>query len=331
MFEHAAIVAEAAQGYEGEPSLAHMLVHAAADGGADLVKFQLVYADELATPAYQYYSLFKGLEMPDAVWQAVAETAAARGIGLAFDVFGPRSLDRALALGAAAVKIHATDFFNAALVSRALARASHVLLSAGGIHTDEIAQFVAAAGARADIVTLLYGFQAEPTPMADNNLARLRALRERFPTLRLGFMDHADGDADEAGWLGALALPFGVSVIEKHITVDRDWKLEDYVSALDPSSFRAYVKRIRAAEAALGSASLALNDAELAYRRRAVKVLVASRALEPGVELHDADLRPLRAPTDANRQPIHRAADAIGRKLARPVGSGEALYFEDFL
>ena len=66
------IIAEAAQGFEGDPLLARLLVRAAARAGADAVKFQLVYADEIATPSYKYYDLFKKLEMPAACWKDVA-------------------------------------------------------------------------------------------------------------------------------------------------------------------------------------------------------------------------------------------------------------------
>ena len=59
------VIAEAAQGFEGDPFVARLLVKAAAAGHADMVKFQLVYADELATPEYAYYGLFKQLEMAD--------------------------------------------------------------------------------------------------------------------------------------------------------------------------------------------------------------------------------------------------------------------------
>jgi sialic acid synthase SpsE len=323
------IVAEAAQGFEGSPALARLLVGAAATGGADTIKFQLVYADELATPAYAYYALFKQLEMESTEWAAVVKDADDSGLRVAFDVFGPRSLDLALELGAAAVKIHASDFFNTALVGPALARAPRLFLSAGGITTDEIGEFLSSAASRAEAVTLMYGFQAEPTPTADNHLSRLRSLRERFPALKLGFMDHSDGDSDESGWLGALALPFGITVIEKHITIDRALKLEDYGSALASPEFRRFVDRIRAAEAALGSSSLELTVSELAYRRRAVKVLVAGRTLPEGSAIGAGDLQALRTPTDDTRRPLHRAADAIGRRLGRQIAAGEPVYRED--
>ena len=329
MSERVRIVAEAAQGFQGSPDLAKLLVRAAAEGHADVVKFQLVYADELATPDYQYYPLFKQLEMSDGDWGDVAADAKAAGLRLAFDVFGMRSLDAALALGAAAVKIHASDFFNETLTSAALARAPEVLLSAGGITVDEIAAFVKSAGARARSITLMYGFQAEPTETADNHLRRLQSLAERFPGLKLGFMDHSAGDSDEAGWLGALALPLGATVVEKHITLDRALALEDYVSALAPADFRRYVERIRAAQTALGSPGTDLSAAERAYRGRAVKSVVTTRGLTAGGVIQAGDVALLRASGAAPARPFHRIADIAGRTLARDVAAWRPLEPED--
>jgi hypothetical protein len=42
------IIAELAQGFEGRPEQARLLLRAAAAAGADAAKYQLVYADELA-------------------------------------------------------------------------------------------------------------------------------------------------------------------------------------------------------------------------------------------------------------------------------------------
>ena len=51
------IIAEMAQGFEGSFNQAKLLVKAAASAGANAVKFQLVYADELATNDYLHYNL----------------------------------------------------------------------------------------------------------------------------------------------------------------------------------------------------------------------------------------------------------------------------------
>ncbi len=323
------IIAEAAQGFEGEPRLARLLVRAAKAGGAHAVKFQLVFADELATRDYPYYDLFKGLEMPDSVWRQVADDAAAAGLGLVFDVFGARSLDLALALGARGVKLHASDFFNRALVSAVFARAPHVYLSLGGIDYDAIAALVESNPLPSGRLTLMFGFQGEPTAIEHNHISRLAALGRRFPGIDLGFMDHSDGGSDEAGWLGVLPLAFGVRVIEKHITVDRALALEDFMSALDASAFAQYVARIRTAEQALGNPALELSPPEREYGQRAVKSVVAARALTAGTQLDAADVTALRAPQPKGRTVLRQIEAVLGRTLRADIGAGHPVCRED--
>jgi len=324
------ILAEAAQGYEGEPTLARLLVRAAARGGADMVKFQIIFADELAVPGYRHYQLFKQLEMSSEAWHKVAEETARSGIAIAFDVYGERSLSLALEVGASAVKIHATDFFNHALVEAALRSAPQVYFSAGGIEIDEVDEFLRRHAPYAqDKLTMLCGFQAEPTAPGDNNIARLAVLRQRFPSLPFGFMDHAEGESDEALWLGVLALPYGITAIEKHITIDRSLQLEDYVSAVAADNFSRYVKRIRLAEAALGTSDLTLTEAERAYRRRAAKVVVAIRHVPRGNIVRATDVRLLRASLDENQRPYHRLEAVVGRPTKREVAPERPVLEED--
>jgi len=326
------IIAEAAQGFEGDPTLARLLVRAAAAGRADAVKFQLVYAEELATPAYEYFGLFQSLEMPDAAWKNVAQEAAKHGLQLVFDIFGPRSLELALALGAAAVKLHVSDFFNEPLFDAAVHSSPHLYFSVGGITATEVDnrlnRYDPAARSK---LTMMVGFQAEPTKLEDNHVKRLETWRRRFPDLRLGFMDHANGDSDEAGWLGMLAVAFGVCVVEKHITLERTLRLEDYVSAATPTEFARYVHRLRSAQAACGSEVLELTEAERLYRQRALKTLVASRDIPPGSRLGIQDLRQLRTPLDPCKEALRSFGDAVGRVLVRGIRRNEPIYHDDVI
>lgn len=323
------IVAEAAQGFEGDLTLARLLVRAAAAAGADVVKLQLVYADELTTPLHRHHELFGNLEMPDAAWMTIAADARREGVGLAFDVFGPRSLDMAVACGAGAVKIHASDVFNDPLIDQAVERAPHVWVSIGGVAPEEVAGILERRGSARDRVTLLYGFQAEPTPTADNHLARLGALRAAHPDVALGFMDHADGASDEAGWLATLALPFGVRMIEKHLTLDRALGIEDYVSAVAPHTFRAFVARVRAAEDAIGSPRLELSRGEREYRRKALKVAVAARPIAAGSVIADGDAVLLRTAMPESGTPLLRVREAAGRTARRAIAQHEPILMED--
>lgn len=67
------IIAEIAQGYEGSAKLTELLTIGAIESDADSIKFQLVYADELATQDYKYYDLFKSLEMKISISPIFAE------------------------------------------------------------------------------------------------------------------------------------------------------------------------------------------------------------------------------------------------------------------
>ena len=79
------------------------MIKVAAKAGADSVKFQLVYADELSTPDYQHYQLFKDLEMEEVQWK-LNEYASSLGTKLIVDVFGEKSLVTAENIGINLVK-----------------------------------------------------------------------------------------------------------------------------------------------------------------------------------------------------------------------------------
>jgi sialic acid synthase SpsE len=207
-----------------------------------------------------------------------------------------------------------------------------VFLSLGGVRPDEVDAELAALGQERsgpDRLTLLIGFQAEPTRVTDTRLARLASWRTRLPHQAFGYMDHTDGAADESGWLAALALPYGIAAIEKHITLDRPLEIEDYVSALAPSDFSAWSRRIRLAEDALGAADLTLVEAEEVYRRKALKVVVAAVDLAAGATLAASDVRLLRTKMPDLGEPALRIDDVVGRRLQTAVAAGAAVMMGD--
>ena len=137
------IIAEIAQGFEGNFEQSKLLIKAAAKAGADSVKFQLVYADELATVDYQYYTLFKELEMEEAQWKWLKDYADSLGTQLIVDVFGEKSLATAQNIGINTVKVHGTDVTNLGLLE-AISTSSieKVVLGVGGAYWGEIEQAI---------------------------------------------------------------------------------------------------------------------------------------------------------------------------------------------
>ena len=325
------IIAEIAQGYEGRADYCDFYVRAAAKAGADAVKFQIVYADDVAEPGYQYYDWFKKLEMDIAVWKATKARAVEKNILLFTDVSGERALRVAETIKPDGIKIHSSNFFNRSVIRKALDIAPHVFVSLGGVAEDEIGRMIAEVkGWNAlDRLTLLYGFQSEPTPVENSNLARLPLIRKRFPNIGLGYLDHVDGKDPDRLHVSVMAMTLGVDWIEKHLTLSRYLEVEDYVSALEPDEFADYVATIRRLEGAFGPADMALNPGEKRYRDKALKKIIAARAIEKGHAIALADLEFKRTPRIPEYSGFHDPAQVLGRKPARNIAAGDPILAED--
>lgn len=328
------IIAEIAQGYEGDPAQAKLLLAAAAAGGADAAKLQLVYADELATPDYEHYALFSKLEMADPVWKELGEFAKNKGIGFFLDVFGDRSLALAADIEADGIKVHSTDMGNPGLLA-AIGRSAigEVLLSVGGCSLDEIDDALSLVGKKN--VTLLLGFQGYPTPADANQVRRLALLASRYggrQNLRLGFADHADPESDLCGMLPALALGAGAVVFEKHLTLAKSMKLEDHESALNPDEFAEFSAALRECAQSLGSVSeteefLGMRQSERLYREKTRKHVVARTRLSVGTLVSASDIALKRT---SAKDAIQDARMVIGKRLCRSVERNAPLTPADF-
>jgi len=325
------LIAEVAQGYEGDIAKAQLLVKGAVRTGADAVKFQLIYADEIGTPDYQHYKLFSALEMPQKAWRKVADDIKAGEAKLYFDVFGERSLQEAIELGADGVKIHTTDFYNTRLIRMALDTLPRVFISLGGISTTELEEFIDFYKISPNQqVCFMYGFQAEPTPVEANNFRGLETLKKYFPDHQFGFMDHTAGDSDDALFLALVTLAFGIVCIEKHISLDRTLQLEDYVSALAPQKFQGFVQRVRWSEKALWTGRLEIMPMEREYRRKAMKVVVANQMLHRGQVLEEDDLVLKRAANPDSISAFYRLEQVVGRTLVHDLQPNQQI-LEDTL
>jgi N,N'-diacetyllegionaminate synthase len=318
------IIAEAAQGYEGKPELAALLVKAAAAAGADAIKFQLVYADELATPDYEHHELFKSLEMPDAVWHSLKRVADEARIALYLDVFGSRSLALAQTLACGAVKVHSTDMANPRLLDEiAASEVPLVLLSSAGCTPAEIDEALALFAARE--LVLLHGFQGYPTPRDANCIARIAMLRERIAASGVhgvvGFADHAPADDPQRFLLPAAAMGAGASVIEKHLTLAKIMKFEDHEAALSPDEFAEFVVQMRACFGAIGTRD-AMHASELEYRTKTRKHVVALEDIEAGAYIEARALGLLRT---SNPAPIYAVREVSGRRAKTRIPRGSAV------
>ena len=132
------VIAEIAQSYEGSFDDAKALIVAAAKTKADAVKFHVFFADELAVPSYEHYTLFRRLEFTAGQWGELAALAQSHGLLFAADVLGTDGLRVLTQIGADVLKIHATDMENLSLLRAVGATGKPVLLACGGATSGEI-------------------------------------------------------------------------------------------------------------------------------------------------------------------------------------------------
>lgn len=314
------IIAEAAIAHEGVLDRALLLVRAAGAAGPDAIKFQIIVADELATPDYKHYETFRRCGLGLEAWRQLVQAAYEAGLRFYADIFGEASLKLARRAEVDGVKIHSSSIVNLPLISAASRAFKRLYLHCGGAEVREIESAVKACADTRCELTLLVGFQAEPTPPEENHLRRIPVLKTRFPDCQIGFMDHTDGTHLLRGRLALVALGLGADCVEKHLTLDRCLKLEDYIAALSPNEFSEFCAEVRAADLALGSGSLDVTPAERHYAAQYRKRVVAVADLPAGTRLGYEHLTTKRVGGMETRTDLFDRVDVVvGRTLRSPV------------
>lgn len=176
---------------------------------------------------------------------------------------------------------------------------------------------------------LMHGYQAFPKlagapggPPArgvrskELELWRIRQLAETFPQARVGLADHLAGDDRMAIEAPAIAAVLGATVIEKHITLDRNEHREDYYSSLEPHEFREMVDSIHNAVTAVGVDRREMGEGERGYQREIKRTALAARDLPAGMVLRSEDLKLAR---DGSYEGSARATRLLGQPLLQPI------------
>jgi N-acetylneuraminate synthase len=318
------IIAEAGVNHSGNLDTALALVDAAADAGADIVKFQTFNANATAGRAarkadYQQratgaaesqLAMLQRLELPQAAHHELIAHAKARGIEFLSTPFDPPSLAFLLSLDLPRVKIGSGDLTNAPLLHTLAKAGATLILSTGMATLGEVEEALGVlahgyCGGKdapgiaafrsawrdptsrqhlAEKVSLLHCTTEYPCPPTDVNLAAMQAMRTAFG-LPVGYSDHTDGFE-----ISLAAVALGATIIEKHLTLDRNAEGPDHAASLEPGDFTRMVSAIRNIERAIGDGIKTPKDSEIGNIPIARKSLVAARPLRAGDVLRADDI-----------------------------------------
>ena len=325
------VVAEAGVNHNGDVALALSLVDAAADGGADAVKFQTFRTDALVSRAapkagYQVETtggaesqrdMLARLELTLADFARVQERCAKRGVVFFSAPFDEASADALERLAAPLFKVPSGEITNLPFLRHVAAKRRPMIVSTGMSTLAEVGEAVAVIRAAGDPpVALLHCVSAYPAPPAEMNLRAMDTLRERFG-VPVGLSDHTLGLE-----VALAAVARGAAIVEKHLTLDKAMPGPDHRASLDPGEMAALVRGIRTVESALGDGDKRPTPSELDTRRVARKSLVAARALRAGERLTEDAVAVKRPGTGIPPAELSRA---VGRRLRRDVAADEVL------
>lgn len=287
------IIAEAGVNHNGDLETAKKLVEAAAEAGADFVKFQSFKTDSIATASapkagYQLTSsedadgqktMLSRFELSRQMHIELISHCRARKIGFLSAAFDLESLDMLRELGLEIFKVPSGEITNLPYLRRLGSFGKPVILSTGMADMEEIKaalSVLAEAGLAREQITLLHCTSEYPAPLSAVNLRAMLAMSERFGTAT-GYSDHTNGIE-----VPIAAVAVGACIVEKHLTLDRDLPGPDHRASLEPDEFAAMVRAIRNIEIAMGDGTKRPSAGESRNKQVARKSLVASRLICAG-------------------------------------------------
>jgi N-acetylneuraminate synthase len=296
-------IAEIGVNHNGSMDLACQLVDAAVEAGANAVKFQAFDSDKLVTndaPQAEYQSRNMGAkksqkEMLDSLalspeeFRDLKDYCKIRKIDFLCTPFDEENARLIVDLGCNAIKIGSGDLSNHLFLVRLARLGLPLILSTGMSNENEVREAVAAirSSGNAGLILLqcVSNYPASPETM---NLRAMQSMEDAFH-LPAGLSDHT---LDDVVALAAVAL--GASVIEKHLTLDRNMQGPDHAASLEPSEFATMIQKARIVEAALGSGRKIPVSGEDRVAMVARRSLAAAVDIPPDTEIAEEHLTALR-------------------------------------
>lgn len=350
------VIAEAGVNHNGSLTRAKELVKAAAQVGADAVKFQTFAAEKLVKPTaakadYQIghstgttqFEMLKDLELSSEDHCVLSKLASDLGIEFMSTPFDLESLTFLVdAIGVKRIKISSGDLTNLPLLHAAGRTGLPLLISTGMATIEEIRLGLGATahgretcGSNQITRPSLDAFEGVLTAEESTTLlcdVTLLQCTTEYPakdheTNLLAMRTLADefslrvglSDHSLGSHLSVAAVALGACVIEKHLTLDTGAPGPDHRASLNIDTFTELVSSIRSVERALGSGLKSPSQTELKNANLVRRGLYAARDLNPGDVVDESDIAILRP---ANGVPPSHYWKIIGSTIRTSIERG---------
>ena len=249
-------IAEIGSNHNQDLDLARKTIDAAADAGADAIKFQTFRAADHYSrhaPGFNYldnantYDLIKSLELNRAWHRDLKRHAENQGVVFFSSPCDSEAIQNLAKLDTPAYKVASFDLPDDVLISEIAQTGKPVILSTGMAICEEIQWAIDACRQQMNNqIILLQCTSLYPAPARLSNLRAMNTMRAKFGVL-VGYSDHTMGDH-----VALAAVSMGACIVEKHFTIDRRLPGPDHAFAMEQGEMTAMIRKAREIEAAIG-------------------------------------------------------------------------------
>ena len=279
--------------------VAKQFVKAAAQAGADAVKFQYVDSERLyhdkknvtvkfSTPTgskeENRYEVSKKRMLTPEEWRELIAYCNEHDITFFSTACFPEDVDFLVEHGAVAIKINAGDSNHYYLIDYASRKGVPIILD-GRAKYDELEKAVQICEKNGNTnIVIMHCPPGYPARNDQVNLHVIKSLSKTYP-YPIGFSDHSRDTL-----MNFPAIILGASMLEKTITLDKKTEEIEHYMSLEPIEAKEFVRDVRAVEEALGTGREMFNTQIGTGGRRSI---VAKREIPKGkiIEIEDLEFK----------------------------------------
>jgi len=265
------IIAEMSANHNGNIDTAYKIIDMAKACGADAVKMQTYTPDtitmDIKSPEFKIdgglwdgrylYDLYAEAYTPWSWHKPLFEYSKKIGITIFSSPFDNTAVDLLEDLGVPAYKIASCEAIDLPLIKYVAQTGKPMIISTGMADVQEIQEAVEAAreGGCKELA-ILHCVSGYPAPAEDYNLRTLIDMRQKFG-LVTGLSDHT---IDNTTAIASVAL--GASIIEKHVTLDRNGGGPDDSFSLEAKELEELCLNSKTAWESLGKIDYGIKSSE---------------------------------------------------------------------
>lgn len=317
-------IADVGSNFNGSKELAKKYVKICKSIGVDIIKFQCWKVSDLFSKHHPAYEIFNERQSPIGLpleWHnEIKKEADKEGITFSTTPTQPYHVEKLEEIGIENYKVASGDLTFYPLLDEINKTGKPVILSTGMATISEIELAINRLLNCKEII-LLHCVSLYPPDFSEANLKAIETLKKEFPEFSVGLSDHTPGYE-----IPIAAVSMGISYIEKHITLSKEFKTPDAPFSLSVDEYRKLIEIIRKIETSMGDGRKVPVLREIPERFWARRGIYAKKHLKKGEVLNIEKFNFLRP---CKGVPAENFESLCGKRVKRDIYEGEPISFED--